>query len=51
MSTVSNSYQCEECREIFVVRLLARCCEMKHQGVVFVRRPEQEPRSTEPAEE
>ena len=23
---------------------LARCCELKHQGIVFVRDPRQEPR-------
>jgi hypothetical protein len=40
----SQSNVCKVCGEWFVVLQLARCCEMKHDGVVFVRRPEQEPR-------
>ena len=34
MSKPNN--QCSVCKEIFVVDSLARICEMKHQGVVFV---------------
>jgi uncharacterized protein YlaI len=30
-------YICKECKERYVVPSLARCCEMKHEGVVFVR--------------
>jgi hypothetical protein len=37
----SNSNQCSVCKERFVVDSLARCCEMKHDGVVFVRRESQ----------
>jgi hypothetical protein len=39
-----DPYRCKVCGEVFVVIVLARCCEMKHDGVVFERRPEQEPR-------
>jgi hypothetical protein len=45
MSKSSN--QCSVCKERFVVDSLARICEMKHDGVVFIRRPDQEPRSKE----
>jgi hypothetical protein len=41
----SNSNQCSVCKERFVVDSLARCCEMKHDGVVFVRRESQMPLS------
>jgi hypothetical protein len=41
---VPDPYRCESCNKHFVVSLLARCCEMKHDGAVFERRPEQEPR-------
>jgi hypothetical protein len=34
---------CKVCGEFFVVASLARCCELKHEGVVFVR-PEFKPR-------
>jgi hypothetical protein len=44
MNKSPDPYQCQECKKIFVVMKLAQCCELKHQGVVFVRRPEQEPR-------
>jgi hypothetical protein len=42
------SNQCSVCKERFVVDSLARLCEMKHDGVVFVRqeyvpRPNQRP--------
>ena len=47
MNSTYRSYQCGVCKEVFVVRMLARCCEMKHDGVVFERRPEQEPRPKE----
>jgi len=49
MSEISKnkSNVCSICKERFVVDMLARCCEMKHDGVVFERRPEQEPRSKE----
>jgi hypothetical protein len=33
------SNQCSVCKERFVVDSLARICEMKHDGVVFVRQP------------
>lgn len=36
--------QCTVCGEVFVVDSLARCCEMKHDGYVFVRRESQMPR-------
>lgn len=41
---------CKVCGEFFVVASLARCCELKHEGVVFVRpeykpRPNQRPKS------
>jgi len=29
--------QCYICKEVFVVDSLARCCEMKHDGVVFIK--------------
>ena len=35
---------CEVCNASYVVNRLARCCELKHQGVVFVRDPRQEPK-------
>lgn len=41
MSKPTN--QCSVCKELFVVDSLARICEMKHGGVVFVR-PEYKPR-------
>jgi hypothetical protein len=41
---VPDRYRCQVCDTVFVVQMLARCCEMKHEGVVFERRPEQEPR-------
>jgi hypothetical protein len=34
-----DPWQCQICGELFVVPSLARCCEMKHNGVVFVRQP------------
>jgi hypothetical protein len=34
-----DPWQCSICKEMFVVPSLARCCEMKHNGVVFVREP------------
>jgi len=37
----ATSNQCKVCKERFVVDSLARCCEMKHDGVVFVRRESQ----------
>ena len=40
----ATSNQCKVCKERFVVDSLARCCEMKHNGVVFVRRESQMPR-------
>jgi hypothetical protein len=40
--------QCNVCGEVFVVESLARCCEMKHDGVVFVRRESQMPRTKKP---
>ena len=40
----NQSNACEVCGKRFVVLQLARCCEMKHDGVVFVRDPRQEPR-------
>jgi len=39
----NKSNVCYVCKERFVVDILARCCEMKHEGIVFERRPEQEP--------
>lgn len=39
-----HNNQCTVCKEVFVVESLARCCEMKHDGVVFVRRESQMPR-------
>ena len=48
MNTTPDPYQCTECLRIYVVRELARCCELKHQGVVFVRDPRQEPRPKKP---
>jgi hypothetical protein len=33
----ANSNQCKICKERFVVDSLARCCEMKHDGVVFTK--------------
>jgi len=39
-----DPYQCNECKKMFVVMKLARCCELKHQGIVFIRDPRQEPR-------
>ena len=48
MNTTPDPYQCTECKKVYVVRELARCCELKHQGVVFVRDPRQEPRSKKP---
>jgi hypothetical protein len=41
----NDSNACAVCGQRFVVNQLARCCEMKHDGVIFVRRPEQEPRT------
>jgi hypothetical protein len=41
---VPDPYRCQVCNSFFVVQMLARCCEMKHDGAVFERRPEQEPR-------
>lgn len=38
-----DPWQCKVCKEIFVVKSLARVCEMKHDGVVFVR-PEYVPK-------
>jgi hypothetical protein len=35
--------KCEYCGERFVVVSLARCCEMKHEGVEFVRREYKNP--------
>ena len=35
---------CKVCGEFFVVKDLARCCEMKHDGVVFVRNEKQKPK-------
>jgi hypothetical protein len=29
--------KCKVCGKFFVVKVLARCCEEKHNGVVFVR--------------
>jgi hypothetical protein len=46
-SVGNSSNMCSICKERFVVDILARCCELKHDGVVFVRRPEQEPRPKE----
>ncbi len=40
----NNSNVCAVCGKAFVVLELARCCELKHDGVVFVRDPRQEPR-------
>jgi len=40
----SKSNACGVCGKFYVVLKLARCCELKHQGVVFVRDPRQEPR-------
>ena len=40
----NDPYFCKVCGEFFVVPSLARCCEMKHEGYVFVRREENEPR-------
>jgi hypothetical protein len=40
----NDRYQCQVCGEVFVVALLARCCELKHDGAVFERLPKQEPR-------
>jgi hypothetical protein len=34
-----NLNQCSVCKERFVVNSLARLCEMKHDGAVFVREP------------
>lgn len=39
-----HNNQCTVCKEVFVVESLARCCEMKHDGVVFVRRESQMPK-------
>jgi hypothetical protein len=39
-----NPYLCTYCNKVYVAKELARCCEMKHEGTEFVRRPEQEPR-------
>jgi hypothetical protein len=36
-SKPSNSNVCNVCKEVFVVPSLARCCEMKHDGVVFTK--------------
>jgi hypothetical protein len=44
MDNKPDPYQCQECKQVYVVRKLAECCELKHQGVVFVRDPRQEPR-------
>jgi len=54
--TADNSNQCSVCKERFVVDSLARICEMKHDGVVFVRqpyvpRPNQRPLKPKPQEE
>lgn len=54
MSKPNN--QCSVCREIFVVDSLARICEMKHDGVVFIReeykpRPGQRPKKDSPKSE
>jgi hypothetical protein len=46
-SAGNSSNMCSVCKERFVVDKLARCCEMKHDGVVFIRLPEQEPRTKE----
>jgi len=40
----NQSNACGVCEQRFVVLQLARCCELKHEGVVFVRDPRQEPR-------
>jgi hypothetical protein len=45
-----DPYRCKVCNAFFVVQILARCCEMKHDGVVFERRPEQEPRKSKDLE-
>jgi len=37
--------KCGVCGKFFVVRGLARCCEMKHDGVVFERDERQKPRN------
>lgn len=41
----SKSNACQKCGEVYVVNTLARCCELKHEGRVFVRDPRQEPRN------
>ena len=38
----NDRYQCQVCGDIFVVPSLARCCELKHEGVVFTKASEQE---------
>jgi hypothetical protein len=36
-TTKNSSNICSVCKEVFVVESLARCCEMKHDGVVFTK--------------
>lgn len=36
--------KCKVCGKFFVVKVLARCCEDKHNGVVFIRSEKQVPK-------